>query len=255
MGGRLCVGSCCFINSRPLQQLFLLTETLIPNPLLVSNILWILLHISPSHGSLHQIPYFKIFFKNGSPMLLLGLNFPIVCFSIYHIFFFTVFIAPHENVIKVHWLCIVLCSAAQSCLTLCDPVDCSPPGSSVQGVLPARILEWVAMTSSRGPSQPRDWTCITCVSCTVVRFFTHWATWEAHTDYTLGLFVKELSMKTDILFYLRKEYRQENKKQTKYFFLKGRNTENWSHICWKTWCQKKVKVIYGLVTTGRGYNS
>ena len=137
-------------------------------------------------------------------MLLLGLNFSIVCFSIYHIFFFIVFIALHENVIKVHWICVVLCSVAQSCLTLCDPVDCSPPGSSVRGVLPARILEWVAMISSRGSSQPRDWTCITCVSCTVVRFFTHWATWEAHTEYTLGLFVKELSMKTNVLFYLKK---------------------------------------------------
>ena len=39
--------------------------------------------------------------------------------------------------------------AAQSCLTLCDPMDCSPPGSSVYGILQARILEWVAMPSSR----------------------------------------------------------------------------------------------------------
>ena len=44
----------------------------------------------------------------------------------------------------------------QSCPTLCDPVDCSPPGSSVHGILQARKLEWVAMLSSRGSSQPRD---------------------------------------------------------------------------------------------------
>ena len=43
---------------------------------------------------------------------------------------------------------------AQSCLTLCDPVDCSPPGSSVHGILPARILEWVAIPFSRGFSNP-----------------------------------------------------------------------------------------------------
>ena len=43
---------------------------------------------------------------------------------------------------------------AQSCLTLCDPVDCSPPGSSVHGSLQARILEWVAVPSSRGPPHP-----------------------------------------------------------------------------------------------------
>ena len=45
---------------------------------------------------------------------------------------------------------------AQSCLTLCDPMDCSPPGSSVHGVLQARILEWVAKPSSRRSSRRRD---------------------------------------------------------------------------------------------------
>ena len=42
----------------------------------------------------------------------------------------------------------VLCLVAQSCPTLCDPMDCSPPGSSVRGILQARILEWVAMLVS-----------------------------------------------------------------------------------------------------------
>ena len=53
----------------------------------------------------------------------------------------------------------------QSCLTLCEPVDCTPPGSSVRGILQARILEWVAISSSRGSSRPRDRTRVTCVSC------------------------------------------------------------------------------------------
>ena len=44
---------------------------------------------------------------------------------------------------------------AQSCLTLCDPKDCSPPGSSVHGIFQARLLEWVAMPSSRGSSRLR----------------------------------------------------------------------------------------------------
>ena len=48
---------------------------------------------------------------------------------------------------------------AQSCPTLGDPTDCSPPDSSVHGILQARILEWVAMTASRGSSRPRDRTC------------------------------------------------------------------------------------------------
>ena len=44
----------------------------------------------------------------------------------------------------------------QSCLTLCDTMDCSPPGSSVHGIFQARVLEWVAISFSRGSSQPRD---------------------------------------------------------------------------------------------------
>ena len=47
---------------------------------------------------------------------------------------------------------------AKACLTLCDPVDCSPPGSSVHGILQARVLEWGAISFSRGPSRPRDRT-------------------------------------------------------------------------------------------------
>ena len=47
---------------------------------------------------------------------------------------------------------------AQSCPTLCDPMDCSLPGSSIHGILQARTLEWVAMPSSRGSSRPRDQT-------------------------------------------------------------------------------------------------
>ena len=49
--------------------------------------------------------------------------------------------------------------------TLCEPVDCSPPGSSVHGIFQARVLEWVAMLSSRVVSQPRDQTHISYVSC------------------------------------------------------------------------------------------
>ena len=56
----------------------------------------------------------------------------------------------------------------QSCLTLFDPVDCSPPGSSVHGILQARMLEWGAISFSRGSSPPRDRT---QVSCTAGRFF------------------------------------------------------------------------------------
>ena len=70
----------------------------------------------------------------------------------------------------------MLCLVAQSCLTLCDPMDCSPPGSSVCGILQARILEWVAMSSSRGSPQPKDQTQVPCIAG---GFFAVWATREA----------------------------------------------------------------------------
>ena len=53
----------------------------------------------------------------------------------------------------------------QSCLTLCDPMGCSLPGSFVHGILQARILEWVAISSFKGSSQPRDGTLVSYISC------------------------------------------------------------------------------------------
>ena len=64
------------------------------------------------------------------------------------------------------------CEVTQSCPTLCDPMNCRPPGSSVQ----ARILEWVAISFSRGSSWPRDWTWVSHIAG---RRFTIWATMEA----------------------------------------------------------------------------
>ena len=63
--------------------------------------------------------------------------------------------------------------AVQSCLTLCDPMDCNLPGSSVHGILQARILEWVVRPISRGSSQLRDETCIFYVSCIGRRVLYH----------------------------------------------------------------------------------
>ena len=61
--------------------------------------------------------------------------------------------------------CVCVHSIAQSCLTLQDPMDCSPPGSSVHRIFQARILEWVAISFSRESSQTRDQTCVSYVSC------------------------------------------------------------------------------------------
>ena len=65
---------------------------------------------------------------------------------------------------------------AQSCSILCNPMICSLPGSSIHGILQARILKWVDIPFSRGSSQPRDQT---QVSCTAGKFFTVWATGKA----------------------------------------------------------------------------
>ena len=74
--------------------------------------------------------------------------------------------------------CVVVVLVAPLCLTLCNPMDCSPPGSSVHAILQARILEWVAMHSSRESSWPRDQIQVPCIAG---RFFTIWATsWIHH---------------------------------------------------------------------------
>ena len=75
---------------------------------------------------------------------------------------------------------------AQLCPTLCDPMDCSLPGSSVRGVFQARILEWVSISFSRRSSHPRVRT---QVSCIVGRHFTDWATREVHGECTTMSFL------------------------------------------------------------------
>ena len=64
---------------------------------------------------------------------------------------------------------------AQLCPTLCDPMDCSLPGSSIHGILQVRVLEWIAVSFSRRSSQPRDRTWVSCIAG---RRFTVWATGE-----------------------------------------------------------------------------
>ena len=60
---------------------------------------------------------------------------------------------------------LVLMLSAQLCTTLCEPMDCSPPGSSIHGIFQTRILEWVAVSFSRVSSRPRDQTRFSCISC------------------------------------------------------------------------------------------
>ena len=83
----------------------------------------------------------------------------------------------HVNLLLLCWIGLfdIGTEVAQSCPTLCDPMDCSLPGCSVHGIFQARVLEWVAISFSRRSSQPRDRT---RVSHIVGRRFIVWATRE-----------------------------------------------------------------------------
>ena len=102
----------------------------------------------------------------------------------------SIFLSNFSNLVLTYIMssyakdCVILFSqgwseVTQSCPTLCDPMDCSPPGSSIHGILQARVLEWVAISFSRRSSRPRDWT---RVSCIVGRCFTVWATIEFYRE-------------------------------------------------------------------------
>ena len=76
--------------------------------------------------------------------------------------------------LRLSWanLCMPAGSVACLCLTLFHPMDCSPPGSSIHGISQARILEWVAISFSRGSSQLRVWTHFSCIGRQILY---HWA--------------------------------------------------------------------------------
>ena len=82
--------------------------------------------------------------------------------------------ASFGKLTSTHWFMCVL--VAQSCLTLCHPMDCGLPSSSVHGILQARILKWIAIPFSKGYSWPRDRIHVSYIAG---RFFTIWATGEA----------------------------------------------------------------------------
>ena len=76
----------------------------------------------------------------------------------------------------VELVVVLIVLITQSCPTLCDPMDYSPPGLSVHGILHVRIPEWITIPFSRGFSKPMDQTQVSCIAG---RFFTIWATREA----------------------------------------------------------------------------
>ena len=82
---------------------------------------------------------------------------------------------------------VIVVLVTQLCPTLCDLMDCGPPGSSVHGILQEKTLEWIAIPFSRGSSQPRAQT---QVYCTAGRFFTIWATGKILKHRTIPRFLR-----------------------------------------------------------------
>ena len=116
----------------------------------------------------------------------------VCCLALSRLIFIRPFIQSSLSA-GVYWepvmlCCIVLCSIASvvsNSFVTPWAVACQAPLS--MGILQARILEWVAMPSSRGSSQPRDQIHISGVACIAGKFFTHWATWEARAHIIPGI--------------------------------------------------------------------
>ena len=91
--------------------------------------------------------------------------------------------SKHKHILQKH---LNVSSGAQSCLTLCDPMDCSPPTSSVHGILQARILEWVAISFSMGYSWPRDQPQVSCIMSRFFLLLSHQGSPEYRTKWPIN---------------------------------------------------------------------
>ena len=118
----------------------------------------------------------KVVYQISSPQRNASV-FPLLPFSEKSVFFSH----QHQGILQRHMTmyqgqeepaCACVLESLQSCPALCDPMDCSLPGSFVHGIFQARTLEWVAMPFSRGSSWPRDQTHVSYFSCIGRRFFT-----------------------------------------------------------------------------------
>ena len=102
-------------------------------------------------------------------------------------------LVKNEHFLNNH---ILMCMFAHSCPTLCNPMDCSLASFSVHGIFQARILEWFAISFSRGSFRPWDWTHISWIGrqffsfvCLFLFFFDNRATWEAHKHFNKKTFI------------------------------------------------------------------
>ena len=99
----------------------------------------------------------------------------------------------------MHFWSICMLCVFSICPTPCNPMDCNMPGSSVPGILQARILEWAVISSSRGSSRSRDQTCISCVSCIGRQILYRWASGEARSICTQTCYSLDFSILLGVL--------------------------------------------------------
>ena len=126
----------------------------------------------------------------------------------------------------------LLLLVVKSCLTLCSPMDCNPPGFCDHGILQARILEWVVIPFSRVSSWPRDLTCVSCIGRGILYC---WATGKAPLKYSSDiLFLPQYS--SDILFINIKRSPIDKRMESKFF----------SHGGLPSYCLKKVLSVMHL---------
>ena len=137
---------------------------------------WIVFHCMdvPVYSSIPQLQCIWVFSKKGK--LWINLLWTWESWFLWeHMFFFLLGRQLRMGLLD-HMMNAAAAKSPQSCLTLCNPIDGSPPGSAIPGILQARILKWVAIPFSRGSSQLRDQTQVSCIAG---RFSTVWATREA----------------------------------------------------------------------------
>ena len=170
---------CSMLSTTPKQVIESASSQCIPAHL------WGFIHVSSRKFSINEnqpscFYVCTIVWLSKIVCLLIPINFPSLKMGI-RVFVFPVPIIMDSLCTFLYYYC---CSVAQSCLILCDPIDCSLPGSFVHGILQARILEWVDISISRWSSWPRDQTHVSWVCCIPGKFFTTEPPGKPHTVYT-----------------------------------------------------------------------
>ena len=158
------------------------------------SIFW-LLWIMPQWTFRYMFLYAHVLFILGKPVELLG---QMVTTSKLLRNCQTVFQSNcpilHSDQQMYNMFCKYNCMCAPSCPTLGNSVNYSQPGSSVHGIFQARIMEWAAISYSRGSSETRDRTTVSCVSCIGSGCLYHCAAREVHKDSSFSISMKTLAI-------------------------------------------------------------